>query len=381
MPRSGALTDDEVRRMRLAAQHLHRPRRRSAADLVRHLGGVQAQVLSAAGMALGARTDGLTAEGVDRARLRDRSIVLAWAMRGTLHLVAAEDHGWLVPLVVEPRVANAYRRLAQEGVPADRIPVAVRLVERMLERDGPLTRPEIEGRLHREGVHTQGQAMAHLAWLASAQGLVCHGPDRGAERRLVLVRDWLGRPESPEPMEREAALAELAVRYLRGHGPAVPADLAAWSGLRASDATRAWRRVQDRLVEVPTRRGPRWDLRSSHRSHRSHRPAASEPASGGGVRLLPAFDEYLLGWKERDLVATAERWRRINRGGGWLRPVVLSDGRAVGLWALERRSARGRRLEVEPFSPVPPAIRRGVASEAERLAAFLGAPVEVDLEP
>jgi len=88
------LTDDGVRRLRAAAQHLHRPRRLSAVDLIRHLTGVQAQVLSAAGLALRARTEGLTAEGVDRARLEDRSIVLTWAMRGTLHLLAAEDHGW-----------------------------------------------------------------------------------------------------------------------------------------------------------------------------------------------------------------------------------------------------------------------------------------------
>jgi len=104
--------------MRVTAQLLHQPRVRSVVDVVRNLGGVQAQVLSAAGLALRARTKGVKAQQVDRARTRDRSIVLTWAMRGTLHLIAAADYSRLIPLVTQPHVANAHRRLKQEGVPA-----------------------------------------------------------------------------------------------------------------------------------------------------------------------------------------------------------------------------------------------------------------------
>ena len=232
------LSDDRVRRMRTGAQLLHRPARRSVVELVKHLTGVQAQVLSAAELALRARTKGLTPERIDLARVRDRSIVLTWAMRGTLHLIAAEDYGWLVPLTTEPGLVNAYRRLNQEEVPADQPAKAVRLISRMLEREGPLTRAEIADRLQREGIRVAGQAIAHLMWLAAAQGVICYGPDQ----RFALVADWLG---EPKPWERDEALAELAVRYLRSHGPAGPADLAYWSGIRTSDATRA-RRSGDR---------------------------------------------------------------------------------------------------------------------------------------
>src|SRR5438876_400333 len=171
------LTDEQVRRARTAAQRLHGPDRRSVPDLVSHLTGVQAQVPPAASLALRARRAGLTAAAVDRARTRDRSIVLCWAMRGTLHLIVAEDHAWLGP------------------------------------------------------------------------------------------------PETK--MDPEAALKDLAVRYLRSHAPAEPADLAAWSGIAPGDARRAWRGAQDRLVEVPTERGPRWALR------RPPRPAKDV------VRVLP----------------------------------------------------------------------------------------------
>src|SRR3984893_18064064 len=175
------LSDQRLRRSRAAAQHLQEAGRLSAVDLVRHLAGVQAQVLSAAGLALRARARYLEADQVRRARLEERSIVLTWAMRGTLHLVAAEDYGWLVPLVIQPRLANAYRRLAQEGVPADQPSKALRLIATMLDREAPLPGREIAERRSRQGIVTVGQAIAHLVWLAAAEGIICHGPERGGE--------------------------------------------------------------------------------------------------------------------------------------------------------------------------------------------------------
>jgi hypothetical protein len=362
MPLIRTLTDDDVRRLRTAAQHLHRPRHRSVVNLVRHLTGVQAQSLPAARLAFPARTVGLTADRVDRARLHDRSIVHTWAMRGTLYLIAAEDYGWLVPLVIEPQVGNAHRRLEQEGVPPDQPAKAIRLIGRMLEREGPLTRPEIRERLRGRGIHTEGQALVHLLWLATTKGLICRGPDRRRDQCFVLVRDWIG---EPVPMQREAALAELAARYLKAHGPATPADLAMWSGIRAGDARRAWGLIEDRLVQVETTRGPLWSLRRSR-----------EEAPRGLVRLVPWWDEYLLGWKDRGLVAPRDQWRKINRdGGGWLNPTILADGLALGTWNI-KQTPKALQLEVQPFSRLSPTVHRGLRREAEHLSGFLGAPVQ-----
>jgi hypothetical protein len=349
--RGRTLGDDDVRRLRSVAQHLDRPRHRSAAQLVRYLGGVQAQVLSAAGLALHARTDGLTSASVDRARLRDRSIVLTWTMRGTLHLIAAEDHGWLVPLTTEPRIANAHRRLRQEGVTRDQSARALRLIERMLEREGPLTRAEIAERLGRRSIPIEGQAIAHLLWLAAAEGITCHGPDSHGDRTVLLVRDWLG---ESEPLDRGAALKELAVRYLRSHAPAQPLDLAIWSGIRAVDAKRAWRAIEGRLVEVPATRAPMWSLKNQN-----------EGAAKGLVRLLPSFDEYLMGWKDRSFAVDAVHAKEINRGGGWLYPVIVSDGCVVGTWKRD-----GTTTELHPFSRLPPAVRRDASKDASRLEEF-----------
>jgi len=352
------LSDDAVRRLRTAAQLLDRPARRSVLELVKHLAGVQAQVLSAAGLALRARSQGLTAERIDRARLRDRSILLTWAMRGTLHLIAAEDYAWVVTLTTEPRVSNAYRRLKQEGVTASMAARALPAISHMLGREGPLTRAEIAERLERKGIRTAGQAIAHLVWLAAAEGVICFGP----EERFVLVADWL--PKS-KPRQHDEALAELAVRYLRSHGPATPADLVYWSGLRAGDASRAWKSIAKRLVEVDTPRGTQWMLKASRHA-----------APGGTVRLLPAFDEYLLGWKDRALAVAPEHRGKVNRGGGWLHPVLLVDGELVATWSTKRVS-RHLTLEVVPFAPLTATMKAALAAEATDMAAFLGVPVEV----
>ena len=160
-------------------------------------------------------------------------------------------------------------------------------------------------------------------------------------------------------MDPEAALEELAVRYLRAHAPAEPADLATWSGIASGEARRAWRGIEDRLVEAATDRGPRWTLRH-----------AISPPSDEVVGLLPAFDEYLLGWKDRQPIASASRWKTIQRGGGWLRPVVLVDGRAVGTWTSER-TAGGLRLDVSPFEPLGPTLRRRIDEDARDIGRFL----------
>jgi len=358
MVRSATLTDQQVRRARTAAQLLHRPGRRSVVDLVSHLTGVQAQVLPAASLALRGRRSGLTAAAVRHARTRDRSIVLCWAMRGTLHLLAADDHAWLVPLVIRRRIANAHRRLRQEGVTGGQLEKAIRSIERMLGREGPLLRSEIAERLQPQGIRTEGQAIAHLVWLAAAEGSVCYGPDRGGERCFVLVRDWLGRPAKKK--DPDDALTELAVRYLRAHAPAEPTDLATWSGIGPAEARRAWRGIEERLVEVATDRGPRWTLR---------RPVP--PPENEVVRLLPAFDEYLLGWKDRQLIAPTSRWKTIQRGGGWLHPVVLVNGGAIGTWSSER-TTDGLRLDVSPFGSLDRPLRRRIDEDARDVGRFLG---------
>jgi hypothetical protein len=164
---------------------------------------------------------------------------------------------------------------------------------------------------------------------------VVHGPLKGGTPAFAAVADWLG--PAPE-VDRDAALAELGRRYLAAHAPAEPEDLAAWSGLPLGEARRA---LDGASAPVPETEAP-------------------------GVRLLPAFDEWLLGWKDRTFALPEELRRQVHPGGGILRPTVTRDGLVAGTWRAERK---GDRLRIDTGVEVPEAEREDVARfEGRRLA-------------
>jgi hypothetical protein len=309
---------DATRLGRARSQYLLRERLSDPAAAVRAVAGIQAQEPVAAALSIRVRTTGLTRADVDRALVEERSIVRLWAMRGTIHLVPSEDAAWLVDLLGPLGMTGSRRRLEQLGVPADDQARAVELIRRTLAEHGPLTRVELMEHLARAGITTDGQAAAHLPMLAALEGHVCFGPPRGGKPTYALRDDWLG-SDLPR-LSRERAVAELARRYVRAFGPAEPEDFASWSGLPLRDARAGWE-------ATPGDRAPR----------------VAEPAEPV-TRLLPAFDTYLLGYRNRDFCVPEAHTRAVWPGGGILRPTIVVNGRGVGAW---RRS--GATVEIEPF--------------------------------
>jgi Winged helix DNA-binding domain len=360
-PRLHRVDDERLRHLRLRAQRLTGRRPRDVAEVVRAVGGLQAQDTPASRLAVRPRSTGLDEAAVRRACNQDRSVVRTWAMRGTLHLVAAEDAGWLVGLLGPVFAAADRRRRLQLGLDD-------RLCERALEAlpavlaAGPLSRADLVRGLAAEGVGVDpdGQAPAHLVAYAALRGLVCRGPDLGGDQAsYVLVEDWVGATRALDP---DDALAELARRYLGGHGPAGPEDLAAWSGLPVGRARRGFELAAGELREVE------WDGR------RLWTPAgAATPRSRAGepvVRLLGRFDDYLLGWRGRDLVLDPRSARRI-QAGGWVHPALVVDGSVAGTWRARRAGGR-LDITVEPFSGrLPRGTRPALEAEAADLGRFL----------
>jgi hypothetical protein len=185
-------------------------------------------------------------------------MVITWLNRGTLHLVAAEDFWWLHPLTTPQLAATSRRRLRQEGVSEVDARRGVDVVIEAVHEHGPQTRLELRDRLDAARVPTAGQALVHVLLAASLRDEIVRGPMRGAEHAFVAVSDWLGAP--PEPLARADGLARLARRYLEGHGPAEPRDLAKWAGITLGDARiafdgargprRARRRLRGRNVDA-----------------------------------------------------------------------------------------------------------------------------------
>jgi uncharacterized protein YcaQ len=359
-----SLSDDQARRLRLRAQRLHSKQAQSVtgvAQLIKDICGVQAQDAPAAALAVRARSTRLTVADVERARVQERSIVRTWCMRGTLHLVAADDIGWLLPLF-GPIFAKAdRRRRAQLGLDDDASAKGVRVIREALARQGPLTRAEIAKELTRRGVPAEGQATIHLIGLAALQGIVCQGPDRNAKPAYTLLDDWIDRGRA---LPANTAQAELARRYLDAYGPAGPDDLAHWSGLPIGEARAAWKLVAGELIEVKVTGQPAWMLKS--RAAWLSRPPTRSPI----VRLLPSFDTYLLGYRSRDLALSPEYAKHIHPGGGLIHPALVVDGRALGRWRSKRRRD-GVEVIVEPFEALNPSTLRGLESEVADLARFL----------
>lgn len=351
------MTDDQLRRRRAAAQLLHRPAQASADEIVRHLLAVQAQDLAAGRRALRARSAGLMAADVHAALSDDRALVVAWLCRGTLHLVCADDYPWLLALTAPARLASNRRRLHQEGVVPNDAERAVAIIERALHDEGPLGRADLAERIAAAGgIRTEGQAMPHLLMLAALRGIAVLGPLRGGEHAYVHARAWLGPPPPAAP--REQALAELARRYLAAHGPASEADLAAWAGLPLRDARAGLAAIAGELAQ------PADGLVDLARRPRT--PRRVPP------RLLPAYDPYLLGWRDRSFAVAAEHARAVHPGGGMLRAVATSDGLAVGTWTARRRGAR-LAVAIEPFAALPEDVDAALQREAADLARFEGA--------
>ena len=311
---------------------------------------VQGQDPRGARLAVRARTEGLSAADVDRAFSEERSVVITWLNRGTLHLIRSEDYPLLQALTTPSLSTSNSRRLRQEGVSEADAERALRVIAGSLADDGPLSGPELRERLASADVPTASQAFIHLMFLAALRGLVVRGPMQGKQHAYALVADWLG-PQRPP--DRNTALAELARRYLVGHGPADERDLARWAGLPLRDARAGLEAIAPQLTQRPN---GLVDLAGQERS------TALPPP-----RLLGAFDPLLLGWTSREEIVGPHKLLVTNNG--IFRPFALVGGRAVSTWGYA-----GGKVTIRHLGKVTKKAAAALERDAVAVEAFL-APV------
>jgi hypothetical protein len=333
---------------RLTAQLLSGPPARDPVAVAERLLAVQGQDPRGARLAVRARTAGLSAADVDRSLTEERSLLITWLNRGTLHLVRSEDYPWLQALTTPPLVTQSSRRLGQEGVSPDDAERAIQAVERALADEGPLTREQLRDRVDAIGVRTERQALIHILFAAALRGLIVRGPMVHGKHAYALVRDWLG---EQQPIDRDTALAELARRYLAGHGPASDRDLARWAGLPLRDARAGLNAIAGELVE-PT--AGLVDL--------AGRPPVAELPP---PKLLGPYDPVLLGWTSReDVLGPHQHLVTVN---GLFRPFALVRGRAAASWSMPRGE-----VVIEPFGRLRAADAAALHAEARDVTRFLG---------
>jgi Winged helix DNA-binding domain len=323
---------------RLTAQLLAGPPARSAEAVAERVLAVQGQDPRGFRLAVRARTQGVTAAGVDRALTEKRSLVVGWFNRGTLHLVRSEDYPLIQAVTTPPLRTRSERRLVQEGLPPRDAERGVAAIVKALANEGPLTSDALRERVARTGVRAEGQALYHLLFKASLDGLVVRGPVAGTKQAYVLVDDWL--PDA-KPVDRDAALGEFARRYLAGHAPADDRDLARWAGIPLRDA--------------------RAGLAAAKPRRESGGPAPELPQP----KLLGTFEPSLLGWASRDdIVGGAPNLVTV---GGMFYPFAMVGGRAVARWKLN-----DGKLELDAFRRIARADRAALERDAEDVRRFLG---------
>jgi len=339
--------------------------------VVRDIAGLHAQVMSSAELTLWARAAGVGPDLVASALWEQKTLVKTWAMRGTLHLLPADELPlWVAAqAMLKPRHETGswlkYHGLtaAQAAAMLDAIPAAL---------DGRwLTREELAievGRL--TGVSGLDDKLrggfGDLLKPAAFRGDLCFAPNEGRSVRFARPDQWL---ESYAAVDVDEAALEVARRYLAAYGPASREAFARWFGSPSPAQAGKWlQRLGDEIVEVEVEGEAGWMAAADVETCAS--------ASGEGVvRLLPGFDHYVVAApRDADAVLPSAEKARVYRPQGWLSPVLLIDGRMAGVWSLERASA-GVAVEISPFGRLTREQRAGAEAEAEALAAFLGGPL------
>ena len=344
--------------LRLAAQQVGGSRFATPAETVRWMLALQAQDFVGVKWSVGLRAAGATEAAVE-AGCDSGEIVRSWPLRGTLHLVASEDLGWLLGLTAPRAIASAAGRRAALGITEADVERAREIARAALTGDRVLTREAVLATFDAAGLSTGGQRGYHLLWHLAQTGSLVLGPTAGRQQTYALVDAWVRDPRRLEPDE---ALGELALRYFRSHGPATIADLTRWSGLTMGDVRRGLAICGTRLTTIEV------DGVTYHLAPET--PDLAAPASR--VHLLPGFDEYLLGYADRTAALAREHSDAIVPGGnGMFKPTIVVDGEVVGTW---RRLVRAREVDIEPmpFGRLSTGVREQLAAAARAYAAFLG---------
>lgn len=325
-------------------------------EVVRWMGALQAQDYGQAVWAVGVRTHSAVLADIERAMI-DRKIVRTWPMRGTIHFVLPEDAKWMVKLSAVRMLAADRRRQDQLGLNLAILERCCQLFYDALKGGRQLSRPEMLLLLQNDGISTDHQRGYHILWYAAQTGLICIGPMQARQQTFLLLDELV---PGEETFSQEEALAKLALRYYTSHGPATVYDFAWWAGLPVGEARLGTQSVRQELTSE-TMDGTEYWMAAS--------PSETILPAEESLHLLPGFDEYLLGYRDREAVLRKEHASNIVPGGnGVFKPMIVHSGQVVGSW---KRTLKKNAIEIvlEPFTELT-APTEEVQAAAQRYGGF-----------
>jgi DNA glycosylase AlkZ-like len=346
----------DILRRRLVNQLLVASNAETPGDVVRHLGAVQAQDYSGGEWSIGLRLPGSKLADVEK-DISEGKIVRTWALRGTLHFIAGEDTRWVLELLAPGIKAGLARRYKELGLDQATFKKTNSILAKALKGNKHLTRGELKAIIEKKSISCEGQRMTFILHRASLDRVICFGVTRGKQQTHALFDEMV---PSVEPKDHEESLSELAHRYFKSHGPATIQDYMWWSGLSAADAKAGLEMANSELEQVTIEGMAYW----------MSRDASPEKSKAPVVRLLPMFDDFLLGYKDRSASIEPAVLRQL-RTGGMPDPTIIIDGRVVGKWSRTFKKD-GVFVELKRFRTFRSLEEKTLANAVSRYKMFIG---------
>lgn len=352
------MTSRDIALLRLANQQIVAPGCQEPAEVVASLGAMQAQDYLGTLWAIGLRLPAATETDIEQA-IADRMIIRTWPLRSTLHFVAAADAHWLLEFLGPRIIAAAGLRHEQYELDETALTRIRKVLFKALQGNQQLTRDEIYAWLRGSRISVEGQRGYHILWRMGVERVICFGPRRGKQQTFCLLEEWAPKARN---LEKDAALAELTLRYFKGHGPATLQDFIWWSGLKISDAKAGLAMVSSQLESLAVNDQLYW----------MHPGMPRLGKKTSIVCLLPGFDEYLLGYRDRTAALDPLHAQKIQPGSnGIFSSTIVVNGKVAGTWrrVLTKKSVK---IKTNLFKSLTKAETRGLEEAIRRYCAFLG---------
>jgi hypothetical protein len=356
------MTTLDIAHHRLYNQQISHTKSTTPDEVVAWLGAIQAQDYPGAKWSIALRLPNGTDGEIEQA-IADKTIIRTWPMRGTLHFVAAADIRWMLALLTPRIIASSTLRHQRLELDEAIFARCKDLFTKALQGDKQLTRDQMYRVLEQNNISPTGQRGYHILWRSAQEGLICFSALRDKQQTFALLDEWA---PNTQTMERDQALAELAKRYFTSRGPATLQDFVWWSGLKVSDARAGLAMINSQLVQESIVGQTYWMPNIS-----------VSQSSSATIHLLPGFDEYVLGYKDRSAVLNPMYAAKICPGNnGMFMPTIVINGRIVGTW---KRTLKKHAVVMTPipFTTLTVAENHAFSTAASHYGTFLDLPVSL----
>lgn len=358
------MNQSEISNIRLHNQQIATTNLKTPKELLGWMCAMQAQEYNQAKWAIGVRLPHLSETQIESA-FNNGELIRTHLMRPTWHFVSADDIYWMLELTAPQIKSVTKSRNKDLGLTDEVFSASWKVLEKLLSGNMALTRDEISNHLNQSGITTEGQRLPHILMEAEILSLICSGPVINKKQTYMLLEE---RVPKKYLIPKEEALALLARKYFSSRGPATLADFVWWSGLRISDARKALKIIQTMLLSVEV----------DHETYWFTEPTTNESLLSDSVYLLPAFDEYLISYKDRSAAITIDHHKKAVSNNGIFRPIIVVNGQISGLWKRTKKKDSVV-IELDHFRPHSKNEEKLIGNATETFGQFSGMKAELKI--